>query len=60
MKCSAARPSTQLVLPLFKCLTEFVMLATETLQENSVILVNSLDSGESRGGGGLPPPPRNA
>ena len=35
----------ELALPLFKCLTEFViMLATETLQENSVILVNSLDT----------------
>ena len=31
-------------LPLFKCLNEFAMLATKTLQENSVILVNLLDT----------------
>ena len=28
----------------FNCLNQFAMLATETLQENSVILVNSLDT----------------
>ena len=39
-----SRPSTPLALPLFKCLNEFAMLAPETLQENSVILVNSLDT----------------
>ena len=39
MKCSAARPSTPLDLPLFKYLNEFAMLATETLHENSVTCV---------------------
>ena len=37
------RPSTLLALLLFKCLNEFAMLTTETLQENSVILVNLLE-----------------
>ena len=43
-KCSAARPSTPLALPPFKCLNELVMLAIENLRVHSVSLSVLLDT----------------
>ena len=45
-KCSAARPSTPLALPPFKCLNELVMLEIENLRVHSVSLSVLLDTSD--------------